>query len=316
MHFALTDDQVAFRDAVRDLLAKECSPAVVRAAWEAPAGQLDRGVWDSLDAMGVLGVLVPEEDGGLGLDETWLVPLLEEAGRVALPHPLVETAMVAAPLGGAGLGMVTTTLGGPHAPCAADADLVLVDGPALVPTTACALVPVDTVDSGRRAALVSVRDASAGAPLPDVDVALALDRGALGTASFLIGLGQAMLDMTVAYVKERQQFGVPVGSFQAVKHHLADAALALEFARPAVARAAWSTAHDVPTRSRDVSMAKAMASDAAELVGRQALQCHGAIGYTVEADLHLFLKRTWALARTWGDSAQHTDRVAAELQHS
>src|SRR5688500_6932542 len=106
-----------------------------------------------------------------------------------------------------------------------------------------------------------------------------------------------MLDLTVGYVTERQQFGVPIGSFQAVKHHLADAALALEFARPAVWRASWSVAHASPTRSRDVSMAKAMASDAAELVGRKALQCHGAIGYTVEADLHLFMKRAWALAR-------------------
>ena len=129
----------------------------------------------------------------------------------------------------------------------------------------------------------------------------------------LIGLGQAMLDLTVSYATERQQFGVPIGSFQAVKHHLADAALALEFARPAVWRAAWSVAHAEATRARDVSMAKAMASDAAELVGRKALQCHGAIGYTVEANLHLYLKRTWALARAWGDAAHHTDRVADAL---
>jgi len=144
-------------------------------------------------------------------------------------------------------------------------------------------------------------------------IELARDRGALGTAALLVGLGQAMLDMTVAYVRERQQFSVPIGSFQAVKHHLADAALALEFARPAVWRAAWSVAHHEPTCARDASMAKAMASDAAQLVGRKALQCHGAIGYTVEADLHLYLKRTWALARSWGDSAHHTDRVAAAL---
>ena len=83
--------------------------------------------------------------------------------------------------------------------------------------------------------------------------------------------------------------------------------------RPTVWRAAWSVAHDLPSRGRDVSTAKAMASDAAELVGRKALQCHGAIGYTVEADLHLFLKRTWALSRAWGDTAHHTDRVAAAL---
>jgi alkylation response protein AidB-like acyl-CoA dehydrogenase len=317
MRFGLTDDQIAFRDAARDLFAKECTPAVVRAAWEAPAGELDRGVWDSLDAMGVLGLLVPEAEGGMGLDETFLVPILEEAGRVALPHPLVETAMVAAPLIGVGRGMVTTDLGGPNVPCAADADtLLLLHRGTLVdvPPSAVRLTALATVDAGRRAASVVLDDA--GLPTDTADpgvIELALDRGALGTAAFLVGLGQSMLDMTVGYVTERQQFGVAIGSFQAVKHHLADAALALEFARPAVLRAAWSVAHEAPTRARDVSMAKAMASDAAELVGRKALQCHGAIGYTVEADLHLSLKRTWALARAWGDSAHHTDRVATHL---
>jgi alkylation response protein AidB-like acyl-CoA dehydrogenase len=350
MRFALSDEQTAFRDAVHDLLAKECSPAVVRASWDAPAGELDRGVWASLEAMGVLGLLVPEADGGMGLDETYLVPILEECGRVALPHPIVDTAMVAAPLLGAGVGMVATDLGGPVIQCAADADLLLLrDGPRLtaVAPAHAALRAVSTVDRARRAASVELgapdagtgphasqagsavepatSDARGGSPASQAhadttvviaDLAtldLALDRGALGTAAFLVGLGQAMLDMTVAYVKERHQFGKPIGSFQAVKHHLADAALALELARPAVWRAAWSTAHDEPTRRRDVSMAKAMASDAAELAGRKALQCHGAIGYTVEADLHLFMKRTWALARSWGDSAFHADRVATAI---
>lgn len=315
MRFALSEDQSAFRDAVRDLLTKEATPAVVRSAWAAEPGTLDRGVWDSLDAMGVLSILVPETDGGLGLDETFLVPILEEAGRAALPHPLVETAMVAAPLLGAGAGLVSTDLGGPNVPCAADADRLLLHrkGALVVVDRATAEVtPVPTVDGARRAARVR---AAATVPVTDdpAVVALALDRGALGTAAVLVGLGQAMLDLTVGYVRERQQFGQPIGSFQAVKHHLADAALALELSRPAVWRAAWSVAQGTPTRARDVSMAKAMASDAAELVGRQALQCHGAIGYTVEADLHLFLKRTWALARAWGDTAHHTDRVAAAL---
>jgi alkylation response protein AidB-like acyl-CoA dehydrogenase len=329
MRFALSGDQRSFRDAVRDLLAKECTPAVVRAAWDAPTGHLDRGVWDSLDAMGVLGLLVAEADGGMGLDETYLVPILEECGRAALPHPIVETAMVAAPLLGAGAGMVSTDLGGPLIPCAADADalLLLTDGTLWRSAPHdVELTPADTVDHGRRAARVS-EPAAAGRPDPDTlpqvrgvrvtddpaVIDLALDRGALGAAAVLVGLGQAMLDLTVAYAKERHQFGVPIGSFQAVKHHLADAARALELARPAVWRASWSVAHDEPTRARDVSMAKAMASDAAGLVGRKALQCHGAIGYTVEADLHLYLKRSWALARAWGDAAFHTDRVAVAL---
>jgi alkylation response protein AidB-like acyl-CoA dehydrogenase len=122
-----------------------------------------------------------------------------------------------------------------------------------------------------------------------------------------------MLELSVAYVVERRQFGVPIGSFQAVKHHLADARLRLEFAAPAVYRAAWSVATGAPTASRDVSMAKALASDAAHLVGRKALQVHGGIGYTVEYDLHLFLKRAWALQSQWGTTAWHRDRVGRAL---
>ncbi|MDP1803720.1 MAG: acyl-CoA dehydrogenase family protein, partial [Acidimicrobiales bacterium] len=229
VRFGLTDDQVAFRDAVADLLAKECPPAVVRAAWDAPPGQLDRGVWDSLDAMGVLGVLLPVADGGLGLDETFLVPILEVAGRVALPHPLVETAMVAAPLLGAVVGMVSTDLGGPLIPCAADADVLLLhQGSSLVQADRSAVAehPPQSVDGARRVARVAA-DAT-GTLITDDPVAItkALDRGALGAAAFLVGLGQAMLDLTVGYVTERKQFGVPIGSFQAVKHHLANAALA------------------------------------------------------------------------------------------
>ena len=315
MNFALSDDQVAFRDAARELFAKEVTPKDVRAAWTAPVGELDRGVWASLDDMGVLGLLVPEADGGLGLDETFLVPVLEEAGRVALPHPLVETAMVGATLGLRD-GMVSTNLGGAIIPCAADADqLLLRRGASLVVVTRgeVAIEPVETVDGARRAGRVPADVTGHVVTAKASVIDAAADRGALGTAAMLVGLGQTMLDMTVAYVIERKQFGVPIGSFQAVKHHLADARLALEFARPAVWRAAWSVAHDAPTRARDVSMAKALASDAAELVGRQALQCHGAIGYTVEYDLHLYLKRTWALSRAWGDTAHHTDRVAAAL---
>ncbi|HVT77286.1 MAG TPA: acyl-CoA dehydrogenase [Acidimicrobiales bacterium] len=294
MNFALSDDQEALRDAARDVLAKDAT-------------------WASLDEMGVFGLLVPEAGGGLGLDETYLAPILEEAGRVAFGGPIVETAMVAAPLIGLGHGVATTDLGGPNVAWAADADALLLrdgDGLRLFGPGDVVLDALDTVDVTRRAARVV--SARRGEPVAG-DVARACDRGALGTAAILVGLAQAMLDMTVAYVTERRQFGQPVGSFQAVKHHLADARLAIEFARPVVWRAAWSVARDTDDRARDVSTAKAMASEAAELVGRKALQCHGAIGYTVEYDLHLFLKRTWALSRAWGDAAQHADRVAAAL---
>ena len=335
MFFGFDDDQLAFRDAARDLFDKQCPPEVVRAAGESPPGALDRAVWDRLVEMGVPATLVPEAAGGLGLDEQALVLVLEEAGRAGLPHPLVDTAAVAAPLhelareSGAmrserapvrELGMIVATdLGGPHVACAADADWLLLHdaeggGLHLVDPAAVTLTPVVTVDRARRAATVAWRPGPATLVTDDpAAVAAARDRGAWATAAVLIGLGQRMLDMTVAYVAERRQFGVPVGSFQAVKHHLADALKDLAFARPAVWRAAHSLATGADSAARDVSMAKALASDAARLVGRQALQCHGAIGYTVEHDLQLYLKRTWALATAWGDAAGHRERVATAI---
>lgn len=323
MFFGFADDQLAFRDAVRELLDKECPPEVLRDAWEAPAGQLDREVWARLADMGVPIVLAPEEAGGMGLDERWLVLLLEETGRAALPHPIVETAAVAAPAGAfAGREptmMVTTNLGGPHVPGAADADVLLLADEAngglyLAEPGAVRLTPVETVDRARRAALVAWTPSDATLLTDDPEVvARAFDRGAWGAAAQLVGLAQRMLDLTVAYVTEREQFGQPVGSFQAVKHHLADAFKELAFARPAVYRAAHSLAAGAKTCARDVSMAKAMASNAAWFVGRQALQCHGAIGYTVEAHLHLYLKRSWALAKAWGDPAWHHHRVATAI---
>ena len=130
---------------------------------------------------------------------------------------------------------------------------------------------------------------------------------ALAAAAQLLGLGHRMLVLTVDYVKERKQFGVPVGSVQAVKHQLADCLKELAFARPAV----WRAAHTLDPDH--VSMAKAMASDAASFTARRTLQCHGAIGYTIEYELHRFLKQTWVLARSHGDAAWHRDRIAKEL---
>jgi alkylation response protein AidB-like acyl-CoA dehydrogenase len=144
-------------------------------------------------------------------------------------------------------------------------------------------------------------------------LAAAFDRGALGVAAELLGLTDRLIEMAAQYACQREQFGRPIGTNQAVKHLLADAVLGLEFARPAVYRAAWSTAHAVPERSRDVSMAKAYASQASARAARVALQVHGAIGYTWEHDLHLWMKRAWVLAGVWGDAAWHRRRVGAAV---
>jgi alkylation response protein AidB-like acyl-CoA dehydrogenase len=122
-----------------------------------------------------------------------------------------------------------------------------------------------------------------------------------------------MLWMTVGYVMERHQFGVPVGSFQAVKHALADALLALELARPLVHAAAWAHVHQRDSAERDVAAAKIRAGEAAGQVARAALQCHGGMGYTQEYDLHLWLKRTWALQAGWGQPGELRAQVAQSL---
>ncbi len=330
MRFAFTDDQLLFRDTVRELLAKECQPEQVRYAWVDADGRLP-DVWAALAEMGVLGVQVPEAQGGLGLGELDLVLLLEETGRVALPDPIVEVCAVAAPLLAdvSGSGAAAATVAERWLPAIAAGEAIVavdLDGSVVVSHGADAGLLLSSRD-GRLVAVPGERVGATAQPSVDgsrslatlgwspddetvlaVDataaaaVARARDRGALATAAQLLGLGQQLLDLTVAYVKERRQFGVPIGSFQAVKHHLADAALRLEFARPVVYAAAWSAATDQPDASRAASHAKAAAGDAARFVGRQALQCHGAIGYTVEYDLHLWLKRVWALSAAWGDA--------------
>jgi alkylation response protein AidB-like acyl-CoA dehydrogenase len=304
MRFAFTDDQKLFADGLRDLLDKECTPAHVRAAWDDGAGH-DFTLWNHLADMGVFGMLVPEAAGGLGGTEVDLVLLLEELGRAAVPGPVLETAAVVAPALGDGATVGTAALdGSPYVPHAHVASLVLVPG-GVVRTDGASVTGVDSIDGGRRLFTVD------GAVEPFAyDEALAFDRGALAAAAYLVGLSERMIDVAAEYARQREQYGRPIGVNQAVKHLLADALLKVEFAKPAVYRAAWSVAHDEPTRVRDVSMAKAFASDAAYRSSRSAMQVHGAIGYTWEADLQLWMKKAWALQRAWGDATFHRRRVA------
>lgn len=319
MHFAFDPEQKAFADATGALLDDLAPPSALRDAWQADPGELDRTVWNALGDMGVLDACAPEASGGLGLDELSLVLALEQAGRVALPHPLVETAAVVAPLLPHPLDgrMVTTDIGGSAAPCAADADLLLVADDStlhLVDRSVATIEAAASLDGGRR--LGTIRWEPSGQTLladgPD-DLARARHRGALGTAAMLLGLGRTVLDMAVSYSCEREQFGVAVGSFQAVKHSLAEVAKDLHFARPVVHRAAHALATEDPRGSIRVAEAKVIAARAASNAARASLQCHGAIGYTIEHDLHLFLKRIWALVPAWGDPAFHCRRIARSL---
>jgi alkylation response protein AidB-like acyl-CoA dehydrogenase len=336
VQFAFTEDQRLFQETVREILANECPPTAVRDSWTNDTGRVP-GLWQLLADTGVVGLTVPEALGGLGMTEVDLVLLLEEFGRAAAPEPLLEHTAVGVPLlrdhapdavaaewlprAASGEAVLAVGLEGRrYVLGGAEADLLLLQhGDALhaVPRDRATCTPQTSVDQSRR--LVAVD----WTPSPDtllVDglegrqaAEDAFDRGALAAAAQCIGVAQQLLDLTVAYVAEREQFGRPVGVHQAVKHHLADVAIALEFARPMVYVAAWSVAGGAPSLRREVSTAKALASDCVDRAARAALQCHGAIGYTIEYDLQLWLKRGWALAAAWGDAAWHRRRVADEL---
>jgi alkylation response protein AidB-like acyl-CoA dehydrogenase len=321
MRFALTAEHQDLRDVVHELVERLCPPSVVRAAPDAPEiDALHRGLVE----LGVPGLLVGEDAGGLGLDENVLVPVFAETGWAAAPLPVVETfAFAPAVLQAAGVPSGKAT-------CAADpvgSGLVRFGSRAsLLLRGGCGGTgPIRVLDlaTARREAVPAVDPAAdlqridGGIERAVVDdpavVETAWLRGVLAAAAQLVGLSRRMLDMTVEHVRTRTQFGVPVGSFQAVKHHLASALLQLEFAAPVVARAGAALAAGDPQRARDVATAKALASDAALAVARIAIQCHGAIAYTTEYDLHLYAKRAWALAADWGSAAWHRAAVARDL---
>ncbi|MEU4331615.1 acyl-CoA dehydrogenase family protein [Nonomuraea dietziae] len=291
MNFAFTSEQLAFAAAVREVLRDRCDPS-------------DRlSCWKELAELGFFAALAPEEAGGLGLSLIDVVPALEETGRAAMPGPVVET-LVAAPYAPEGVTRVSLLVDG----VALDADLadlvVDVTGPFAVPVRP---EPRRALDPGRQPYGVTV----AGEPerLPGSAEAL-LRRATVGTAAQLVGVARTLLARSVEYARTRTQFGRPIGAFQAVKHQLADVAIAVEFAVPLVHRAALSVdAQDAPRPDRDVSAAKAAAGEAASLAARTALQVHGAIGYTGELDLRFWLARTWSLGAAYGTSAEHRIRV-------
>jgi alkylation response protein AidB-like acyl-CoA dehydrogenase len=330
MDFRFTDDQLNFQTTLRKALEKECTPDHLRALWTTQTGR-SRERWEKLAELGLLGLLVPEPYGGLGMNEVDLVLLLEETGRAALPEPVVETVAVGAPLlretplaaswlPRVAAGDAILTVGHPLNPFVTDAHvaelLLLSRGDALhaVPRARVSLRQQSCNDPSRRlfhvdwtpAADTRVAHGAEAQRLLDA----ACDRAALACAAQQLGVGQQMLDMGVRYATERHQFGKPIGSFQAVKHLLANIAVRLEFARPAVYRAAYAAAHEVPTRAVDVSHAKVAASEAAVLAAKTVHQVYGAMGYTWECDLHIWMKRAWALDTAWGTSAWHRARVA------
>lgn len=324
MLFDFTDEQRGFDEATDALLTHRMPASRLREVWDA-GEQYESDIWQSLADLGLLGVVVPEAWDGSGGSYLDLALPLESCGRHALPEPVAETAAILPMvllrhgddgvrsrwLGPAAAGkiMAATCLGETSLVSGAvHADLLLVgrdDELHLVPQGSFDATPVSGTDPSRRLARCRF-DLGRDTLLADDPAALRLARsvGAAATASLLVGLSQHLLTTTRDFLLQREQFGRPIGSFQALKHRLADVAVATEAARSL----AWSAAYAISTAQDaavDASLAKASANEAAHAAGSAALQLHGGIGFTWEHDLHLWLQRGKAWEAAFGSTHDH-----------
>lgn len=338
MDFSFSRDQRLFQDSVRSFLINEVTPERIRELWSSESGRSD-ALWMQLVELGLSALTVPEAYGGLGMNALDFVLLAQECGYAGLPEPLVDTMLVGVPLlaglderhaafkqywlAGVAEGGVRLAVAEPGNPLVSDAhvaDLLLLthgdEVHALQPEDV-RLIRNASVDPSRElfqvqwtpSAATCVASAEQGKHL----WAAAFNRGALGNAAQLLGLAKRMVDLAVDYSFERKQFGKPIGSFQAVKHLMANVAVQLEFAKGPLYRAAYAVAHDLPGQDVQVSHAKLVTAEAALLAAKNAIQAHGAMGYTWEVDLQLFMKRAWALDKVWGDRGLHKARVRRAL---
>ncbi|MFI6278847.1 acyl-CoA dehydrogenase family protein [Streptomyces sp. NPDC050988] len=311
MRFLLDDEQRAFAHSLDALLTAANTPSVVR-SWSAGDHTAGRALWSRIADAGVFALAVPEAYEGVGPLPVELAVAFVELGRHAVPGPLVETVAAPALLTEPGLAkrflpglasgetIATVALNGSYALDGDAATIHLAVGGGelrLAQGYGQGHGPVRTsIDPARRLTRLQEDGGELLATGPQVAAAAAhsLTWARLATAAQALGVGLTLLDRTVAYVKQRSQFGVPIGSFQAVKHRLADAKVALEFARPLLFGAALTM------DPADVAAAKVTACEAAYTTARTALQLHGAIGYTAEYDLSLWLTKARALRTAWG----------------
>jgi alkylation response protein AidB-like acyl-CoA dehydrogenase len=350
--FELSDDQVVLRDAARELLDGFASPAQVRSVVDAGGG-FDPKLWQAMVDQGWTALALDEAHGGLGLGFVEVAVLLEQVGAHVAPAPILSQVVALTTLTdtacdqsagsvldrwlsplieGSSLATVAWvaldaherdgqwTVTGRTEPAlyAPSADLAVV-------RSSDSLFAVDLTDVGRpdrEPAMDLTREVGwltfDGAPAVRLGGAELVERyGDLGATAYsaeLLGIAQRALDLSVDYAKVREQFGRPIGSFQAVKHRCADMLVDVEGMRSAAYYAAWSVAADDADRSIAASTAKTWCSDASKRVTASALQVHGGIGFTWESDVHLFLKRSQLDERAFGDATFHRTRLARLLR--
>jgi alkylation response protein AidB-like acyl-CoA dehydrogenase len=342
MDFEFSDEQVALRDAAAELLDGFASSHHVRAVVDAGGG-MDPKLWAAMIEQGWPALAVPESRGGLGLGWVEVAVLLEQVGAHVAPAPFLQHAVALEVLADAsairiepfltGERIATVAFAPVHARSSGDgwvlrgstepvvfapsADLAIVrsdDAVFAVDLAALDVAAEPAMDRTREVGWIRFDDTPAehlgGAEL----VELLVDVGALAYAAELLGVGSASLDLAVEYAKQREQFGRPIGSFQAVKHRCADMLVDVEGMRSAVYYAAWCIASDDADRSVAASTAKTWCSDAGRRVTASCLQVHGGIGFTWESDVHLYLKRAQLDEVSFGDAVSHRTRLARLLR--
>ncbi|NNC36075.1 MAG: acyl-CoA/acyl-ACP dehydrogenase [Hyphomonadaceae bacterium] len=306
MDFRYTQDQQDLIDAAKAVFDGENTLERMRLI---VANEKVDDLWPQFSELGLLGIMAPESVGGLEQDLSVMAGIAEAAGYVALPESLVELAGISVPLLNAmgETGKIKQVLAGDLA--------VGVLSPLLSNNNQavhCDLFIRTTRDGGEPVSVPKVKFETrqsidplrglSSATQPGEHNSFVEHHGAVLTAAQLVGLSKRMVDMSVEYAKERHQFGKPIGSFQAIKHHLATVHAQIEFTRPMVQLAALQS-------GRAVHTAKIAAVDTAMLAAETAIQVHGGMGYTYEVDLHLFMKRAWALCGEWGDRNYHMKQL-------
>ena len=318
MRFAPTEEQDALAEAVDDVIEGAGGTAIAR-AWSHGDTAPGLALWRGLAELGLLGLRIEEEDGGVSATDVDLVVAFERLGRSAVPGPYIESAALLPALVDAdlrptiadGSAIASASVEG-VLPYGLDADVathlfVVTDGS--IAAASAGADEIRSLDPTRRLRRLTAEGASRAVE-PNL-VSEAVDRATLAASAMLLGAGERLLAEAVSYAKVREQFGRAIGEYQAIKHRLADVRVALTFARPLLWAAALDS--DAATRSRSVSAAKVATGEAADLAARAALQVHGAIGYTEEHDLGLWITRVRALNGSWGTPARHRASIARAL---
>ncbi|MDN3653813.1 acyl-CoA dehydrogenase family protein [Thalassotalea ponticola] len=329
MDFTFSEDELALRDAVNRFLMTEAAPEVLREIWQEDSGRSPQ-LRQAMVEQGLTALSIDEQYGGLAMGDLVWSLMSQELGYYAIPDSLIGTAYI-----GVGIisgladdvpqksqwleqictGQLRVAVSHPSNPLVGDAhlcDLILhFDNDGLY-----ALSPEDveltlngSIDTSRRLYAMAIKNSQATL-IADSSAAQRLMRraqtqGTLANAGQMIGLAQRMLDLSIDYVTQRKQFGKPIGSFQAIKHKLADVASKIEIAKPALYRAAYSMQNDHPLAQLHASETVLLCRSAGALAAKHGIQVHGAMGYTWEVDLQMFMKRCYALQSHWGVDGYH-----------